>query len=71
MRRVWQEASSSAEYDDPLDGGTSFAEGTMVVDDEVDEAEASKVEGVAVPWSPVDDEGERYGRSGRVLWGSR
>lgn len=31
----------------------------MVVDDEVDVAEASSVEGVAVSWSSVDDAGER------------
>jgi hypothetical protein len=53
MRRVWQVASSSAEYEDVFD------EGTIVVDEEVDVAEASNVDEGAVAWSSVDDEGGR------------
>jgi hypothetical protein len=42
----------------------------MVVDDEVEVAEASKLDG-ATGWLSADDEGGRYGSSGRVLCGSR
>jgi hypothetical protein len=52
MRRVWQVASSSAEYD-------AFDKGTMVVDDEVDVAEASSVEDDAPASLSVDDGGGR------------
>lgn len=63
MRRVWQVANSSSEYVlDRLEPSVGVVEGTRVVDEEVEvaeAAEASKVDGTADGCLSVDNEGER------------
>lgn len=47
MRRVWHVASSSSEYVVRSESSVGVAEGTMVVEDEFEVAEASKLDGTA------------------------